>query len=217
MSQIWGCNDKLLEVSTNHHHYHHALIRDMIQSQPHQIAALGACFSCVAFSYKIVTRPSQQISLYVRCSEMGHIPTPKPITGKRGDLLVLNSCDSSSEAEKEAYFCKHMVTNLHWKELGFSKEEWRGYCTGPVLANYSHTLHIVCGSSPLTTAQLSRCDRDCMACKSENIYYLALCRKSFPIWDVAINSVFHNSHGKDQKVLEFPAIVLIRKSLRLCP
>lgn len=41
-------------------------------------------------------------------------------------------------------------------------------------------LHIVCGCFRATTARLNTCDRDRMACKDWNIYYLVLHRK---IWD----------------------------------
>ncbi|KAK1339166.1 hypothetical protein QTO34_019841 [Cnephaeus nilssonii] len=39
--------------------------------------------------------------------------------------------------------------------------------------------HIVCGCLYTAVAEVNSCSRDCMACRSENTYYWALCRKSW--------------------------------------
>lgn len=45
-------------------------------------------------------------------------------------------------------------------------------------------LHIVYGCFHIAMARLSSCNTDCMAHEAENIFYLALDRKGFPIFDL---------------------------------
>ena len=49
------------------------------------------------------------------------------------------------------------------------------YLCNKVLLQFSH----VCGCPPATTSELGGCDREFMAHKAENIYYLAFLQKMF--------------------------------------
>lgn len=60
--------------------------------------------------------------------------------------------------------------------------EWLLVFENKVLLDHSHTHSFVYYLSLLSCylAELSICDRDHMACKAENIYYMAFHRKSLP-------------------------------------
>lgn len=55
---------------------------------------------------------------------------------------------------------------------------WWATCLCKVLLGHARPIHLftVCGCFHATVAELSSCDRDHMAPKAKNIYYLALSR-----------------------------------------
>ena len=59
---------------------------------------------------------------------------------------------------------------------------------------HSH-VYIVSGFFQAVTATLSSCDRDCVACNAQNIYYVALYRKHLPASALVFSDFLSSEQG----------------------